>query len=363
MDPMKNLCLECTYFNYTKTVNPHELREHKGLKILITFVYGRNTTPSKRRTLWSVLCDISQHTIGKIWIVSSDFNEVFHLSKRNGPGEHSDAGPAEFRAMIDHMNLSEMYMKGARFTWSNGSIGNVRRESCIDRVLINATWLAQWPAMICHLYEGGSSDHSAMEIRLHPISKPKRPFRFMNSWLQVGGYVELIKKWWEAPKIGSYMYQFNQKLKLVKHNTKTWPRSQTTTKDQIATTNLLSLSDLSTKISDDPSNVELHKQYYDLKQILFQQQEREECEIKQRRSRTNWLRLSDSNTTFFRRMVKEQSLRNSLLCNLDPAGNSLTTREQLAANRINYFKELFRERTSTNASSWFPRLVSMETNS
>ena len=51
---------------------------------------------------------------------------------------------------------------------------------------------------------------------------PRRPFRFENSWLFQVDLHEKLKEWWEGfpPIRGTQMYQFQQKLKLLKDSIK-----------------------------------------------------------------------------------------------------------------------------------------------
>ena len=53
---------------------------------------------------------------------------------------------------------------------------------------------------------------------------PRRPFRFEKIWLLQADFHEKLKEWWEGfpPIRGTRMYQFQQKLKLLKVNIKKW---------------------------------------------------------------------------------------------------------------------------------------------
>lgn len=46
--------------------------------------------------------------------------------------------------------------------------------------------------MVVHLYQGGTSDNVGLEVNLHQVTKPRRLFKFLNSWLDLKGYPQLI---------------------------------------------------------------------------------------------------------------------------------------------------------------------------
>ena len=53
---------------------------------------------------------------------------------------------------------------------------------------------------------------------------PRRPFRFEKFWLLQPDFHEKLNEWWESSPLimGSLMYQFQQKIKLLKRHIKKW---------------------------------------------------------------------------------------------------------------------------------------------
>lgn len=78
-------------------------------------------------------------------------------------------------------------MKGVYYTWSNRLVGSARVNSWTNRALINENWKLTWPNMVFELYLTRSSDHARLELKMYLITKPKWPFRFHNTWLDLGG--------------------------------------------------------------------------------------------------------------------------------------------------------------------------------
>lgn len=71
---------------------------------------------------------------------------------------------------------------------------------------------------------------SSLLVRLHPIDRPRRPFRLMSSTLGLEGFTEIVSQNWSANIIGTTMFHFNSKLGSIKAMTKQWLASQTSLK-------------------------------------------------------------------------------------------------------------------------------------
>lgn len=86
---------------------------------------------------------------------------------------------AEYQGMLEKTTLTNMHTRGGgTFTWFKGLIGDRRSERKIDRTFMNDHWVVLWPTMVRELYQGGSSNHVGLLVRLHPIKKPRRLFIF-----------------------------------------------------------------------------------------------------------------------------------------------------------------------------------------
>lgn len=67
-------------------------------------------------------------------------------------------------------------------------------------------------------------------------------------------------------------------------------------------------------------------------------------------TRVEWFLLGDSNSSFFNVVMKECSLCNSHLNSINPQGRVMGTKEDLTAEGISYYFELFRETPTSNGS-------------
>ena len=62
-------------------------------------------------------------------------------------------------------------------------------------------------------------------LRKWVISEGRIPFKFENMWLEVEGFRDLIKRWWEEVRVEGYgSFVVAKKLKVVKAEIKKWNR-------------------------------------------------------------------------------------------------------------------------------------------
>lgn len=86
----------------------------------------------------------------------------------------------------------------------------------------------------------GSSDHAGLLVTLHPIDKPCRPFRLLNSTMRKDGFTDLVAQCWDTHVSGTAMFKFNSDLQMLKAPIKSWLMSQNSIKKQTLTFNLQS---------------------------------------------------------------------------------------------------------------------------
>lgn len=177
--------------------------------------------------------------------------------------------------------------------------------------------------------------------------------------MNLEGYSEAVDQCWNSPAQGTAMFRLNSKLCLVNGMTKQWLYGQSSMRYQISAASDLTVA--AENLAADPNNSQLQQAKLDAKDKLLQLQARDEEDCRQR-SRIDWLKLGDSNSSFFSKMAKDHTLCNSRLCDVDSQGRVMTTREELAAEVIEFYSELFRERSMTDEHCWFPCLVTDDMN-
>ncbi|KAL0292909.1 UNVERIFIED_CONTAM: hypothetical protein Sangu_3248600 [Sesamum angustifolium] len=134
------------------------------LSILATVVYGANDTIS-RRGLWQKLVLLANSISDEPWIVGGDFNTVLDMSEVCGSSADIHLAMTEFRDCLLDTGLIHLPVQGERFSWHNCSEGDRSLWKRLDRLLVNDTWLSQWPNSHYHCLHARTSDHSPLVIR------------------------------------------------------------------------------------------------------------------------------------------------------------------------------------------------------
>lgn len=131
------------------------------IKAIISFVYGSNDD-DERKVLWEEIIATSTYPSGRnrAWSVLGEFNQFLYGS------EHSTADPLlSTRAMrkvgkcLRKAGLLDLNYRGNTFTWINNRESDPRAKK-LDRILVNDTWMINFPNSIGIFGEMAASDHS-----------------------------------------------------------------------------------------------------------------------------------------------------------------------------------------------------------
>ncbi|XP_022007348.1 uncharacterized protein LOC110906539 [Helianthus annuus] len=152
---------------------------HSGDRINLVNVYASNDA-SIRRNIWSNLIGI-KNAIQGLWVFMGDFNEVRDASERLN-SEFSSANAEAFNHFILFAGLSEYQMGGGRFTYISD---NGVELSKLEWFLVCLGFLEKWPM---------ASDHRPILLSTLPSDFGHIPFRCFNSWLEIPGFLDMVKK-------------------------------------------------------------------------------------------------------------------------------------------------------------------------
>lgn len=70
-------------------------------------------------------------------------------------------------------------------------------------------------------------------IQLREVNYPRSLFYFLNSWLSIDGYKEVVEDAWKQSVIGTTSFVLKTKLKNVKLATKQWLKFKCSLKSQM----------------------------------------------------------------------------------------------------------------------------------
>ncbi|KAF5477381.1 hypothetical protein F2P56_004026 [Juglans regia] len=178
-------------------------------------VYGPNVN-SDRSSLWEELAGL--YSLWDLpWIFCGDFNIVRYPSERAGASTVTGA-MEDFSELIFYLNLVDLPLVGRDYTWSNN-----RGWSRLDRFLVSSSWESHFPDLCQKRLPRVCSDHFPILLDCGGIHGGRHPFKFENMWLEVEGFVEKVRAWWEAYSFeGTPIFIVAGKLKALKANVKKW---------------------------------------------------------------------------------------------------------------------------------------------
>ena len=163
-----------------------------------------------------------QFTVFGMGRVASDFNVILN------PEEHSRVGSfnsdmRRFVDVIEDLQLKDLPLFGGPFTWSERV--NNQSFSRLDRFLVNEEWDCRFSGSRQCVLPRLVSDHFSILLEGGGVRRGSSPFRFENMWLNVKGFKDFLKAWWEGENFnGSTSFILAEKLKVVNIKPNEWNR-------------------------------------------------------------------------------------------------------------------------------------------
>ncbi|CAN6897202.1 unnamed protein product [Brassica oleracea] len=267
-------------------------------KIYFTAVYASNSH-DERQDLWVDLINTHQSLdlSNAPWVIGGGFNQITH------PAEHSSmavncltAPMISLRNVLNQLEVFDLRYAGPLHTWTNKSPSNPVAEK-LDRLLANHEWISHYPNSLASFLPPNFSDHSPCLLDLHvplPLAGT-RPFKFFNYLTKHHKFNQTVVDAW------------NQAVVQVQALTNPTP-------------------DLFQQ------EKELYDKWCFLRLI-------EESYFKQK-SRVNWLKEGDLNTTYFHRLVQVRASFNSIRFFMLPSGVILSDPITMGQHAVNYFQSI-----------------------
>ncbi|KAL0411074.1 UNVERIFIED_CONTAM: hypothetical protein Slati_3697100 [Sesamum latifolium] len=171
----------------------------------------------EQRDLWDALRAVSVGASS--WIVGGDFNIVLSLEERSGGAASSSVAMLDFHDVIADCALVDAGYTGC--TWYSR-----RLRQRLDRVLISSCWMDVSPKMqVTHL-ELSKSDHRDLLVEAETtVERKASSFRYQHMWAKHPGFLEVMRRNWQYPTLGSGMVQLQKKLIRLKHCLKDWNKT------------------------------------------------------------------------------------------------------------------------------------------
>ena len=227
----------------------------------------------------------------------------------------NDTAMNDFHECLFSLELADVPFLGPLFTWMNRQAGDNFIARKLDRCLQNECSLDLFPHAFTEVLLPGFSDHCPFvtSLKANPDPGPRKlfPFKFFNFWADHPDFIGLVKEAWSIEVFGTPMFRLTRKLKGVKAILKAFNfRSFGRLHERVVAARE-ALYQAQSALLNNPSNPMLGenekswlKNYHDLAIA-------EEGFLKQK-SRIQWLKLGDHNSSFFHKAVKVRNARSAL---------------------------------------------------
>ncbi|XP_060211857.1 uncharacterized protein LOC132639432 [Lycium barbarum] len=293
-------------------------------------IYGLHTVES-RRELWSELRNIHAGVQISL-LLMGDFNAIKELEDRSSNNIVHDSDVKDFKDFLFNTGMDELPYVGSKYTWSNGHV-----QSKIDWSIVNTTWLLQMPPTSVIIMEPFFSDHSPLLIVVDEQSRraPKQ-FKFFNYMADQEEFHETVATCLAKQVKGSALEKVWQKLKNVKHGIQGLKSTKYNGveikvqeyKEQLLAVQQQRINGQHPELND--TERELRKQFEKWAAI--------EESIARHKSRVRWLKLGDSNSTFFFTNMKNRNVQNRIHVLKASNGNLIQNPEGIEHEIGNFYQ-------------------------
>ena len=299
-----------------------------------SFVYG-NPYPSFRHQVWERIERIGLTRRNQPWLLAGDFNEILGNHEKIGGRTRAEVSFQDFRTLIRNHDLTDLNSVGNRFSWV-GQRGTHQVQCCLDRTMANTVWLEAFTASETEFLEIGESDHRPLITNISAEKEaPCRMFKFDIRMKDKDGFVDTVHHGWNGMgQTQLIQIPLAQRIGRCRQQISRWKWShRCNARENI---NLLR-GRLDNAITSNSATLQERK---NLKTELDQAYMEEEV-YWQQKSRVQWLRSGDRNTTYFHAITKGKRYRNNISSLQDMAG--VTHRGQRGLGRVaqEYFCNLF----------------------
>ncbi|XP_048608923.1 uncharacterized protein LOC125584472 [Brassica napus] len=256
--------------------------------------------------------------------------------------------------MAEACKIREMRFKGNSLSWA-GKRDNVWIQCRLDRSFGNDAWFRLFPQSSTEYMSMWPSDHRPLRIEfaLEPESLQRGRFYFDKRMFGKRGVERSLIRGWEAENDSSDLSVLDRIAQCRTELAKLKKASDWNSKTKI--------EHLQTELEKESSKrfpvfgvlrrlkQELSKAFYE-EEIFWRQRSREE-----------WLREGDRNTTYFHNVIKGKRIRNKIMMLKDIFGNEHFTEGSKGNIAVEYFRDLFTSSNPVDLETLFEGFNARET--
>lgn len=241
------------------------------------------------------------------WAVGGDFNLIYQAEDKNN-ANLDRAMMGRFRCFLNDMSLQELPLLGRKFTWSN------EREAPtlvrLDRVFVTTDWEQAFPDCLLQSSTSMISDHCPLLLGLQDLCQGKRRFHFESYWPKLDGFLEEVSCSWNQPVQATCPLQhLADKLGRLARDLQSWSERRVGhIKQQL---NMAKEVLHRLEIAQDSRALSLQEEWLRrrLKRHALGLASLERT-MARMRSRLNWLKEGDANTSYFQQHARYRKRKN-----------------------------------------------------
>ena len=257
------------------------------------------------------------------------------------------------------MGLVEIPLKGRKYTWSN-----MQSQPLLERLdwfFTSASWIQTYPNTLAFPLTRPTSGHTPCVIQIQTTMPKSRIFRFENWWMEHEKFLPMVETVWkQSIHYVDAVKRNNAMFKILRKHLKTWARTLSLLKDEIADANcIISLLDalddkrsLLTHEADLRTAVKAHLTTLLKQQRIYWQQ----------RGKIKWATVGGENSEFFHSVATIQQRNNCIASLTKPYGEILSEHEDKAQHLLEAFKERLGESASTSIPAHLLELLPVHNN-
>ncbi|XP_071699756.1 uncharacterized protein [Rutidosis leptorrhynchoides] len=321
-----------------------------GIQLFVSIIYADNYYIT-RRQLWQDLCMHKGFVGNHPWVLMGDFNVSLDSDDSNAGSSRITIAMREFRECVEYLRMSDVNHVGLHFTWNQSPFSLNGKLKKIDRIMANDKFIEDYGNAFAIFQPYGISDHCPAILKFPTTNRARhKPFKFGNFIVYKEGFDDIVIKGWRRVVVGHKMFQVVKKLRWLKKPLRNlmWKKGNL----HIRVTKLKTeLDEAQTALDICPFSMELREDASCLLRAYNEAVLEEERFLKQK-SKIEWLRVGDNNSSYFHKIVKGKIHRGRITA-IENAQGTLV--EDVAI--LNLFVEHFTHflgTTTVNAGNYIP---------
>ncbi|MFS8018660.1 putative RNA-directed DNA polymerase [Helianthus anomalus] len=279
---------------------------HLGIRLNLVNVYASNDAVV-RRSIWDKLV-VLKNSMQGIWVFMGDFNEVRDETERSN-SEFNATNANAFNNFILSAGLSEYNMGGGKFTYISDRGDKLSK---LDRFLVCLGFLERWPTASVLALDRDVSDHRPILLSTIPSDFGHIPFRCYNSWMELPGFMELVKNLCHNFVFnGPADMALTVKLRWLKNQIKAWLKVERARLEGIYTDTKKRISVLEALAEERALEEEELNERAECINTVWDMDRRKQSDARQK-SRARWALDGDENSAFYHNIINSNISNNRI---------------------------------------------------